>query len=194
MSLCLNRLGKLLEILDNQTDIINNDCIIGLNDLVKSYGRTITTFSNMYITKEDYNKHVNKIENLMSEHWESFQLCIHKTDEIVGNLEKLKQTLLANKETIEKFEPLHNELLKVINKKYLETGSKMSKLALNALPKSDEELDKSIMNSLNKLNLNEDEKSNARDFYMNAVDVERKAVGGKKRKTNRKRTRKNKKY
>ena len=171
-------------------NIINNGLgtVTNINELTEMYNNNIRNINNgKYMSKLGYDKSMDILEHKIENVIVPITDCIHKTDEIIDNLDKLKQTLLTNKEKLQQVEPLQIELGKAINNKYLESGSKMSKLALASLPQSDEELDNTITASLNKLNLSEDEKSNAHDFYMNAVNTERK-LGGKKRKTNRRKT------
>jgi hypothetical protein len=179
------------DVLNIQMNIINNGLgnITKIDQVIDVYKNTIISGVNnsKYMSKSGYNRLMNTLESKSEELIVPIKDCIHKTETIIDNLDKLKQALLTNNNKLKELEPLQIELGKAINNKYLESGSKMSKLALASLPQSDEELDNTITASLNKLNLSEDEKSNARDFYMNAVNTERK-LGGKKRKTNRRKT------
>jgi hypothetical protein len=176
-------------LLDIEMNITHNGLsnIAKTDEIIEVYSNTMLSNINnsKYMSKAAYNRLMNLLDLKHKELIVPINVCIHKTETIIDNLDKLKQALLTNNNKLKQLEPLEIELGKTINNKYLETGSKMSKLALASLPQSDEELDKTIMASLNKLNLSDDEKSNARDFYMNAVNTERQ-LGGRTRKTNRK--------
>ena len=118
-----------------------------------------------------------KIDNILS-----------NLNQVINKLDRFKEKLVKDKERLDtmtnEFQQATNKLVTNVNNAYLNTGNTLSKIALRALPESDEELLNQIDDALNKTNLSTDEKRNAKNEYITVIKTESRK-GGRKRKSNR---------
>ena len=179
---------------NNELGVVQNLYSTIVDDLVRvntGLKGVIENIDNKTITKNGYNIMMNSIAEKREQDSRLLSELKSKTNDILQNMDRLKETLIKNKENAEEFRILVDELARKVNERYFKTGNRLTKLALSKLPNEDDMLSQQILDSLEDLNIDETEKQNIKDTYLSAVAVERNR-GGKRRSYTRKR--KNRKY
>lgn len=162
--------------------------------------------SKVFISKKQYENLKSKFDDINEKNRRA-EIVSNNINDILNILDKFKDNLNQINKIYQEIIDIKNQSLIKINNQYLNTGSKLSELALNALPKDNKKLEKDILRSLDLSGeTNEENRQNTIKNVTNQVeharmmsDIEKQKVssgigGTKKRKYQKKRKCTKRKY